>query len=77
MIALRANGGAAFAQYKPAAEGRWEPWALQVVEVRDGKITGIHHWIPPFAEKLFEQFGVPPYLEGDVPYSSERASSSS
>jgi RNA polymerase sigma-70 factor (ECF subfamily) len=77
MIELRANGCAAFAQYKPNGEGRWEPWALQVVEVGDGKITGIHHWIPPFAEKLFEQFGVPPYLEGDVPYSSESAKSSS
>ena len=77
MIALRANGCAAFAQYKPSAEGRWEPWALQVVEVGYGKITGIHHWIPPFAAPLFEKFGVPPYLEGDVPYSSERATSSS
>ena len=77
MIALRANGCAAFAQYKPSAPNRWDPWALQVVEVGNGKITGIHHWIPPFAEKLFEAFGVPPYLEGDVPYSSESAKSSS
>src|SRR3954452_16383283 len=36
MIALRANGCAAFAQYKPNGQGRWEPWALQVIEVRDG-----------------------------------------
>ena len=77
MIALHANGCAAFAQYKPSAEGRWEPWALQVVEVGNGEITGIHHWIPPFAAPLFEKFGVPPYLEGDIPYSSESASSSS
>jgi RNA polymerase sigma-70 factor, ECF subfamily len=76
MIALQANGCAAFAQYKPAGEGRWEPWALQVVEVGDGKITGIHHFIPPFAGRLFEAFGVPPFLQGDVPYSSEIASSS-
>jgi RNA polymerase sigma-70 factor (ECF subfamily) len=77
MIALRANGCAAFAQYKPAGPNRWEPWALQVIEVGDGKITGLHHWIPPFAGELFEAFGVPPYLEGDVPYSSESAKSSS
>jgi RNA polymerase sigma-70 factor (ECF subfamily) len=77
MIATRANGCAAFAQYKPAAPSRWEPWALQVVEVGNGKITGIHHWIPPFAGKLFEAFGLPAALEGDVPYSSERANSSS
>src|SRR4051794_9344907 len=77
MIALNANGCAAFAQYKPAGPGRWEPWALQVIEVSDGKITGLHHFIPPFAGQLFEAFGLPDHLEGDVPYSSERASSSS
>src|SRR3954470_1147165 len=70
MIATRANGCAAFAQYKPAGPGRWEPWALQVVETSGGKITEIHHWIPPFAAELFEQFGLPARLEGDVPYSS-------
>jgi RNA polymerase sigma-70 factor (ECF subfamily) len=77
MIATHANGSPAFAQYKPAGDGVWEPWALQVIEVRDGKIVGLHHWIPPFAGQLFEAFGLPPRLEGDVPYSSERASSSS
>src|SRR3954471_5960046 len=77
MIAIRANGSAAFAQYKPDGPNRWEPWALQVIEVSDGKITGLHHWIPPFAGQLFEAFGLPDHLEGDVPYSSERASSSS
>ena len=77
MIALRANGCAAFAQYKPNEAGAREPWALQVIETRDGKITGLHHWIPPFAAELFEQFGLPPRLDGEVPYSSERTSSSS
>jgi RNA polymerase sigma-70 factor, ECF subfamily len=77
MIATHANGSPAFAQYKPAGPSRWEPWALQVIELRDGKISGLHHWIPPFAPQLFEAFGLPPHLEGDVPYSSERVSSSS
>jgi RNA polymerase sigma-70 factor (ECF subfamily) len=77
MIATRANGCAAFAQYKPAGANRWEPWALQVIEVSDGKISGLHHWIPPFAGQLFDAFGLPPILEGEVPYSSERANSSS
>jgi RNA polymerase sigma-70 factor (ECF subfamily) len=77
MIVTQANGSPAFAQYKPAGPNRWEPWALQVIEVRDGKITGLHHWIPPFAGQLFEAFGLPAELEGDVPYSSDRASSSS
>jgi RNA polymerase sigma-70 factor, ECF subfamily len=77
MVATRANGSAAFAQYKPSGPNRWDPWALQVIEVGDGRITGLHHWIPPFAGQLFEAFGLPPHLEGDVPYSSERANSSS
>jgi RNA polymerase sigma-70 factor (ECF subfamily) len=77
MIATHANGSPAFAQYKPAGENRWEPWALQVIEVRDGKITGLHHWIPPFAGQLFEAFGLPDHLEGEIPYSSERLTSSS
>src|SRR3954454_17673900 len=38
MIATRANGSPAFAQYKPAGPGVWEPWALQVIETRGGKI---------------------------------------
>ena len=77
MLATRANGSPAFAQYKPAGPGVREPWALQVIELRDGKIVGLHHWIPPFAGQLFEAFGLPPRLEGDMPYSSESAKSSS
>jgi RNA polymerase sigma-70 factor (ECF subfamily) len=78
MIATRANGCAAFAQYKPTDDGTArEPWALQVIETRDGKITGLHHWIPPFSAQLFEQFGLPVRLEGEIPYSSESAKSSS
>jgi RNA polymerase sigma-70 factor (ECF subfamily) len=60
VIATRANGTAAFGSYKPAGEGRWEPWSLQVVEVRDGRISGHHNFLFP---ELFEQFGMPPYLE--------------
>jgi RNA polymerase sigma-70 factor, ECF subfamily len=77
MLATRANGCPAFAQYKPAGDGAWEPWAFQVIEVSGGKIVGLHHWIPPFAPQLFEAFGMPERLEGDQPYSSERVSSSS
>ncbi len=77
MIATRANGCAAFAQYKPAGDGTREPWALQVIETSGGRITALHHWIPPFAEQLFAQFGLPLRLEGELPYSSESAKSSS
>src|SRR3954454_1418046 len=76
MIATFANGCAAFGAYKHAENGVREPWALQVIETRGGKITGLHHFIDTLAPQLFEQFGLPPRLEGDVPYSSERVKSS-
>ena len=41
--------------------GRWEPWAIQVIEVRDGKMSGHHNFLYP---ELFAEFGLPPYLEG-------------
>src|SRR3954453_4580625 len=77
MIATSANGCAAFGAYKLTHGGVREPWALQVIETKDGKITGLHHWIPPFADQLFPEFGLPPRLEGEVPYSSESVKSSS
>src|SRR5206468_1271190 len=39
---LAANGSPAFGQYKPSADGNGhEPWALQVVEIADGRIVEI------------------------------------
>jgi RNA polymerase sigma-70 factor (ECF subfamily) len=60
LVAVAANGTAAFGSYKPAGPGRWEPWAVQVIEVRDGKISGHHNFIFP---ELFEELGLPPFLE--------------
>jgi RNA polymerase sigma-70 factor (ECF subfamily) len=61
LLPVAANGTAAFGSYKIAAPGRWEPWALQVIEVKDGRISGHHNFLYP---ELFEQFGLPPFLEG-------------
>lgn len=52
-----ANGAAAFGQYKPAAGGGYEPWALQVVEVRDGKIGELTFFLD--TQTLFPLFGLP------------------
>lgn len=59
LIAVQANGTAAFGQYRPAGPGRWEPWGVQVIEVRDGAISGHHNFLYP---ELFDAFGLPPYL---------------
>jgi len=61
LLPVVANGTAAFGSYKSAGPGRWEPWALQVIETKDGKISGHHNFLYP---ELFAEFGLPPYLEG-------------
>jgi RNA polymerase sigma-70 factor, ECF subfamily len=54
------NGSRGYASYKPVGDGRWEPWAIQVIEVHDGLIAGHHHFVFP---ELFELFGLPDHLE--------------
>jgi len=36
---ISANGSPAFGQYKPTPDGGYEPWALQVLEIEDGRIV--------------------------------------
>jgi RNA polymerase sigma-70 factor (ECF subfamily) len=61
LLPVSANGTAGFGSYKSAGPGRWEPWALQVIEVKDGRISGHHNFLYP---ELFAEFGLPPHLEG-------------
>ena len=59
---ITANGSPAFGQYKPSADGGYEPWALQVVELRDGKIGELTFFLA--TETLFPLFGLPLEFEG-------------
>jgi RNA polymerase sigma-70 factor, ECF subfamily len=53
-----ANGSPAFAQYKPRENGDgYEPWALQVLEIADGKVVEFTFFLA--TETLFPLFGVP------------------
>jgi RNA polymerase sigma-70 factor (ECF subfamily) len=54
---IAANGAPAFGQYKPAQGGGYEPWALQVLEVRDGKIGELTFFLD--TERVFPLFGLP------------------
>ena len=55
---VAANGSPAFGQYKPSESGdRLEPWALQVIELRDGGIGQITFFLD--TERLFPLFGLP------------------
>jgi RNA polymerase sigma-70 factor, ECF subfamily len=55
---VAANGSPAFGQYKPREDGSgYEPWALQVVELRDGLIGEMTFFLD--TERLFPLFGLP------------------
>jgi RNA polymerase sigma-70 factor, ECF subfamily len=57
-----ANGAPAFGQYKPSDTGQgYDPWALQVIELEDGKIRELTFFLD--TETLFPLFGLPPRLE--------------
>jgi RNA polymerase sigma-70 factor (ECF subfamily) len=61
LLAGWANGCPAFAQYKPDPAGGRSPWALQVVELRDGRIEAIHAFLD--TEESFARFGFPARLD--------------
>jgi RNA polymerase sigma-70 factor, ECF subfamily len=59
---VSSNGSPAFGQYKPSESGEgYEPWALQVVELRDGRIVELTFFLD--TETLFPLFGLPLHLD--------------
>jgi RNA polymerase sigma-70 factor (ECF subfamily) len=56
-----ANGSPAFGQYKPSADGGYEPWALQVLEIEDGRIVELTFFLD--TDRLFPLFGLPLQFE--------------
>src|SRR5262245_57138261 len=56
---VSANGAPAFGQYKPREDGAegYEPWALQVLEIEDGKIVEFSFFLD--VETHFPRFGLP------------------
>ncbi len=55
------NGSPAFAQYKPSADGGYEAWALQVLEISDGRIGELSFFLD--TEALFPLLGLPQRLD--------------
>jgi RNA polymerase sigma-70 factor (ECF subfamily) len=59
---VAANGRPAFGQYKPSDSGSgFDPWALQVLEIEDGRIVEFTFFLD--TDRLFPLFGLPPRLE--------------
>jgi RNA polymerase sigma-70 factor (ECF subfamily) len=53
-----ANGAPAFGQYKPRDDGEgYEPWALQVLEIENGRILELTFFLD--TATLFPRFGLP------------------
>ena len=61
---VEANGSPAFAQWRPSGPGgSFEAWAIHVLRVSDGRISGIDFFVDP---DLFPLFGLPVRL-GEQP----------
>jgi RNA polymerase sigma-70 factor (ECF subfamily) len=59
---VAANGAPAFGQYKPSASGAgYEPWALQVLEIQDGRVVELTFFLD--TDTVFPLFGLPARLE--------------
>jgi RNA polymerase sigma-70 factor (ECF subfamily) len=55
---VAANGAPAFGQYRPKPSGEgFEPWALQVLEIADGRIVDFTFFLD--TERVFPLFGLP------------------
>jgi RNA polymerase sigma-70 factor (ECF subfamily) len=58
---VAANGAPAFGQYKPSASGEgYEPWALQVLEIEDGRVVELTFFLD--TDAVFPLFGLPARL---------------
>ena len=62
LVPTMANGSPAFGQYKPAPDGGFEPWSVQVLELSGGRISGITFFLD--TARFFPLFGLPLHLEG-------------
>ncbi|MBA2643322.1 MAG: sigma-70 family RNA polymerase sigma factor [Actinobacteria bacterium] len=59
---VAANGAPAFAQYRPNPSGEgYEPWALQVLEIENGKVVELAFFLD--TERVFPLFGLPLELD--------------
>ncbi|MGX1155019.1 sigma-70 family RNA polymerase sigma factor [Streptomyces albogriseolus] len=65
LVPVEVNGLPGFAQYKPDPEnGGYAPWAVQALEISDGRITGFHCFLD--TQRWFPLFGLPHRLEAET-----------
>ncbi|HEY9437689.1 MAG TPA: sigma-70 family RNA polymerase sigma factor [Streptomyces sp.] len=62
LLPAEANGTPAFAHYKPDPDGPgFIPWAVQVIDISRGSITGLHCFLD--TPRWFPLFGFPDHLD--------------
>ncbi|MFF8607426.1 sigma-70 family RNA polymerase sigma factor [Streptomyces sp. NPDC015346] len=61
LVPTVANGSPAFAQYHPDPEGGYSPWALIVLEIREGMVAGMDFFLD--TKRWFPLFDMPERLE--------------
>ncbi|MGW5207539.1 sigma-70 family RNA polymerase sigma factor [Streptomyces griseoincarnatus] len=65
LLPVEVNGLPGFAQYKPDPDnGGYTPWAVQALEISDGRITGFHCFLD--TQRWFPLFGLPLRLEAET-----------
>ena len=64
LLPISANGCPGFAQYRRDPAGGYAPWALQVLEISEGRIAEMSFFLA-FLEpdRLFSEFGLPLHLD--------------
>ena len=64
LVPVRANGSAAFAQYKPDPEGGYSAWSLQVLDVDPAgqKLRGVIFFLD--VASYYPMFGLPLHIDG-------------
>jgi len=60
IVATTANGLPAYGTYRVDPAGGWAPWSIQVIEVKDDKISALNSFLDT---KLFATFGLPAHLD--------------
>ncbi|WP_405880118.1 sigma-70 family RNA polymerase sigma factor [Streptomyces sp. NBC_01136] len=65
LLPVAVNGLPGFAHYKPdPGEGGFSAWAIQALEISDGRIAGFHCFLD--AKRWFPLFGLPLQLEAEA-----------
>jgi RNA polymerase sigma-70 factor, ECF subfamily len=64
LLRTSANGCPAFGQYRQDPNGGYTPWAIQVLEISDGRVTSINSFLALLdVEDLFGNFGLPAHID--------------